>query len=401
MKNFHALLAALFAAASPAAAGKAPQSEYSAELLDVKTLFAGNELEALAQPFVGVATSDGVVGGLYPIRVTGVSTEPMRTAAQEFLAALSPEQKIRAQYAIDDPRRRQWSNVGNSIYVRSGVSLKEMSKRQRGAAEKLMKASLSARGLALTESIRKTDQTLREINDGVGWFDEDLYYFKIFGIPTEESPWGWQVQGHHLVINYFVLSDQIVMTPTFLGGEPAVARIGKYKGNSVLQDEQALGLAFVRALDDHQRAAAILDSEKTGRSIRGEANSDNLVLDYEGVRAASFTPAQRDLFLDLIERFIGVMDEGHAAVKLEDIARNLDDTWFAWVGSTEDDAVFYYRIHSPVVLIEFDHQSPAGTRSINPPDVPTRDHVHVVIRTPNGNDYGKDLLAQHLAAVPH
>jgi len=26
---------------------------------------------------------------------------------------------------------------------------------------------------------------------------------------------------------------------------------------------------------------------------------------------------------------------------------------------------------------------------------PTRQHIHTVVRTPNGNDYGKDLLRQH------
>jgi hypothetical protein len=30
--------------------------------------------------------------------------------------------------------------------------------------------------------------------------------------------------------------------------------------------------------------------------------------------------------------------------------------------------------------------------------VPTRDHLHTVVRTPNGNDYGQDLLRQHLEA---
>lgn len=27
----------------------------------------------------------------------------------------------------------------------------------------------------------------------------------------------------------------------------------------------------------------------------------------------------------------------------------------------------------------------------------TQRHIHAIIRTPNGNDYGKDLLALHLA----
>ena len=52
-------------------------------------------------------------------------------------------------------------------------------------------------------------------------------------------------------------------------------------------------------------------------------------------------------------------------------------------------------------MIEFDHQFPVGTRSFNAPEKPTRDHIHTVIRTPNGNDYGKDLLGQHLEQHEH
>jgi len=86
---------------------------------------------------------------------------------------------------------------------------------------------------------------------------------------------------------------------------------------------------------------------------------------------------------------------------MEEITAHLDETWFAWVGGTASDSVFYYRIHSPVVLIEFDHQMPVGTQMINPRGKTTRDHIHVVIRTPNGNDYGKDLLHEHLEHHSH
>ena len=41
-----------------------------------------------------------------------------------------------------------------------------------------------------------------------------------------------------------------------------------------------------------------------------------------------------------------------------------------WIGSTGADSVFYYRIHSPVILIEFDHQSPVALQG--PRGVPTR-----------------------------
>ena len=114
------------------------------------------------------------------------------------------------------------------------------------------------------------------------------------------------------------------------------------------------------------------------------------------------TAAQKVQLMALIERYVGNMDDGHARVKMDEVRRHLGDTWFAWIGGADDASVFYYRIHSPVILIEFDHQLPVGMRRIaRNPRLPDREHVHTVVRTPNGNDYGKDLLRQHYERHPH
>ncbi len=83
---------------------------------------------------------------------------------------------------------------------------------------------------------------------------------------------------------------------------------------------------------------------------------------------------------------------------MAEIEQYWDETFFAWIGASGADSVFYYRIHNPVVMIEFDHQLPVALEG---PDLPTRDHVHTVVRTPNGNDYGKDFLRQHLQLHKH
>jgi len=119
-----------------------------------------------------------------------------------------------------------------------------MNPNQKAAARNLMATTLSARGLDLADAIRKTDQTLRELNENDLDYGAELYFFTIMGLPSTTEPWGWQVDGHHLVINAFVLGDQIVMTPTFLGGEPITTTSGKYAGNVILQDEQNQGLAL-------------------------------------------------------------------------------------------------------------------------------------------------------------
>ena len=95
--------------------------------------------------------------------------------------------------------------------------------------------------------------------------------------------------------------------------------------------------------------------------------------------------------LELAGLYVNDMAEGHARVRMDEVRQHLDRTWFAWIGKTEPGSVFYYRIHSPVILIEFDHQGGVAFDNKSP----SRNHIHTIVRTPNGNDYGKDLLRQH------
>jgi hypothetical protein len=107
----------------------------------------------------------------------------------------------------------------------------------------------------------------------------------------------------------------------------------------------------------------------------------------------SLSAKQRELLLDLIGEYVNNMADGHARMRMNEVRQHLDNTWFSWIGGTSDNSVFYYRIQCPVLLIEFDHQTPVALPGRGGP--PTRRHIHSVVRTPNGNDYGKDLLRQH------
>jgi hypothetical protein len=349
------------------------------------------------EPFRGITTDGSLVPDLFPIRATGVSTEPVRLATDAFLASLDAEQRERTTFPVQHDEWRLWSNV--SGYQRAGVGFNEMSDAQRERAFAMMRAGLSARGLEKTRNIMRLNGYLAEILDNYERYGEFLYWITVMGTPSPTEPWGWQLDGHHLVINYFVLGDQVVMTPTFMGSEPVRAESGRYAGTVVMQEEEAKGLALIEALDEAQRRVAIIQSSKTGNNALAQAFRDNLVLDYAGIRASAMTARQRELLLDLIAEYVHNMSEGHARVRMDEVREHLDDTFFAWIGDVGPLATFYYRVHSPVILIEFDHQSPIALDG--PRGVPDRRHVHSVVRTPNGNDYGKDLLRQHYEAHAH
>ncbi len=365
---------------------------------DPGSRFSQMEKEALASPFVGVTTDGKVETDLFKIESTGVSTREVMDATQAFLAALTDEQRSKSTFPIDDDEWRRWAN--QHALPRQGVTFEEMTGAQRGLAFKMIGAGLSARGLKTTQDIMKLNHTIAELSGRHGEYGYGrwAYHLTFMGTPSETKPWGWQFDGHHCIINYFVLGDQVVVAPLFLGSEPVWADEGDHAGTIVLQEEQNAGLALAQSLTEAQRAKAVLKPEKDGTNSSAEAFSDNVVIPCEGIPVSELDDPQRVLFLRLCELWIGNIREGHAKVKMAEIESHLDRTYFAWIGEMNQDSVFFYRVHSPVVLIEFDHQRPIA---LGRSGTATRNHIHATVRTPNGNDYGKDLLRQHLLAHPH
>lgn len=374
--------------------------DLDAYLERARTSSARMEEQGLTEPYRGIMTSEGHVEDLYRIHSTGVSTKPVRDAARAFLLSLDTSQRDQVLFAVDDIEWRKWAN--QHIYLRDGLSFENMSVVQREAAFELLAASLSARGLTLTRDIMRLNGTLAEMKDNnYIEYGEWKYWVSILGEPSATEPWGWQLDGHHLNINYFVLGDQVVMTPAFWGSEPVVARSGQFAGTRIMDEETTAGLALFRSLASEQQDEAVLEVSKEGNNILAQAFSDNLVLDYAGIPASHMDETQRNLLLDLVGLYVGNLQDDHAHVRMVEVENYLEQTWFAWIGGAGDDAVFYYRIHSPVILIEFDHQRPVALRHLYPDRAPNREHVHSVVRTPNGNDYGKDLLRQHYRQYAH
>jgi hypothetical protein len=375
----------------PAASARefpAPASEFLLRYRD--------EGEALlAQPFTGITTDGRVAPGLFKVEKSGVSTRPLKDAADAFLAALGPDARTRAVFPVETEAWRRWSNI-HPYVMRHGVCLDAISQAQRDRALALLRASLSAQGFETARGVMKLNEAIREITGRDVEYGEWLYWLSVMGTPSDDAPWGWQIDGHHLIVNCFVLGDQRVMTPMFMGSEPVAIDEGPYAGTRVFEVEERDGLAFARSLTDDQRGKTVLGTALP-QEVFTAAFRDNVELRYEGIRYGELSSAQQRLLLGLVDTYVGRIRPGHAAVKKDEVARYLGDTHFAWIGGIDQDSVFYYRIHSPVVLIEFDHQR--GIALDN--DQPARTHIHTVIRTPNGNDYGRDLLRQHHAQFNH
>src|SRR5262245_3078459 len=238
--------------------------------------------ESLGEEFRGI-TADGVIRpGLFPVRKTGVSLAPILRAARDFLATLDARQQHQVSFEIESDAWRSWSNV-HPFLMRHGVGLHELTPAQRQAALALVSSGLSASGFETARNVMKLNEHALELTGLTDEYNEWYYWLSIFGMPSDSEPWGWQFDGHHLIINCFILGDQLVLTPLFMGSEPVFAESGKYAGTQVFRAEESVGLALMQGLSHEQQAKAIIGT-RLPSEVLGAAYSDNLRMSYEGLR---------------------------------------------------------------------------------------------------------------------
>ncbi len=322
---------------------------------DVGDRFAGmreNGERSVREPFRGITTDGTVVPGLYPLQTTGVSTDPIRRAALEYLDALNPSQRQQVSFEVTSDAWRRWWNI-HPFLMRHGVLLDDLTDQQREAALRLVEQTLSASGFRTARDVMRLNHTVGEITGSWTEYGEWVYFISLFGQPSADEPWGWQIDGHHLIVNCLVLGDQLVATPMFVGSERVVAETGIYSGTSVLQPEQNEGLAFINSLRAEQRGKAILYDSilstvlppergigSDGR-VQTAAFRDNAQIPYEGIRATELTGGQREQLLRLVALYTGRLRHGHAELWLDAVRQHLDDTHFVWMGGTGREDVFY------------------------------------------------------------
>ncbi len=306
----------------------------------------------------------------------------MADAADAMLAALGPKSEA-AAFAFADPVRLDWHYTPRT---RQGVAIRDMNETQRDALRNLMRTALSSPGILKARAIMALEATLAEIeNSSLSYRDPEGYLVAVFGTPGT-YPWGWRLEGHHLSINVTLAAPgEVSVTPAFLGTNPARIPSGPKTGHRIQYDEFILALRLARGLNDGQMAKAQL-SGSPGNVVAGPGRGDAFK-DPVGLRADGLSEAQRGLLMQLIAAYVGIARDEIGRPYMILAQETLDQTYFAWAGEISDRGAFYYRIHGPRLLIEFDNTRGGGN------------HIHSVWRDP-AQDFGRDALWEHYQNAP-
>lgn len=326
--------------------------------------------------------------------------ENMAEAAAGLLDALSDDAKAQARFEFDNEKeRKDWSNLPARVHPRNGLSFGEMTDGERRATHRLIETGLSTQGYAKAFGVMHLDDVWAGLVEarrrgGGAMFGADKYWIAVFGEPGLEKVWGWQLDGHHLAVNLTSVQGKLNAMPMFFGAEPEVVPSGPYAGWRIFSSERRKALALGESLTAEQRTKAVLSETIPAAIFTGPGDGDALKK-FEGITADLLNLAQRELLWDLVNEYLDNAAPAIAEAHRERIRADGDETlYFAWMGPIDDEANFYYRVHGPSVIIEYDNTS-VGPRSGG-----YTNHIHTVLREPS-NDFGDDLLRKHYAESEH
>lgn len=356
--------------------------------------------------------------------------EEMADAASDLVASLDIAQRQAIFFAFDDTdERRTWYYTPTN---HGGLPLSGMNSLQQQRGFRLMASGLSI-GAYNTATLIMNNENILDLLDG--WYparfgsrarDPMMYRFSIFGSPADEV-WAWRLGGHHLSLNYSVISGRVEFKPAFMGADPSESPLAGghlFRPFAGIEDGAR---DLVQDLNTQQRDAAVISEVApydlmTGNSSRLQADTtlphlwqpfrevppeidalkireaqilaeSGMTREHlarlqwartpKGLKYTLLNACQQQMLENLLHQYLDRLPASMAAREAAKIKQVKEDLHFAWAGSVVPHEPHYYRIQGPRLLIEYDNFQRSGT------------HVHSVWRDPDG-DFGEDVLTSHI-----
>ena len=184
--------------------------------------------------------------------IAEISAKPsivaLATVMKSFRASLSDGLLADASFPLGHKESYSWTNTPPSMGGnRGGIRFGELSADQLALFYEVLNAFLSDDGYTKVSLITKDVEThLSKIRPD--FWDPNAYHIALFGNPETDGSWGFQLDGHHLALNFLVHGGAVSIVPAFVGSEPATIN-----GTEVLQDERGNAFALLNSLDESQK----------------------------------------------------------------------------------------------------------------------------------------------------
>ncbi len=359
---------------NPNASNKTRQSTPVLALALVATIFSSNFLW-------GIESEVGKAFEAFEIAsIENRSTKAMVQAANRFLKNIDPIFTPKAKLPFNTPEKAVWSNLPPNIDY-AGIRIADLNDSELRHLVTLLATSLSPNGFEKVRGIMLGDDLLVR-GDQTGnrmLFGADNYWFFIYGSPGEDEAWGWQFDGHHLAINLTIGKDEVTISPSFIGTQPADVQWGKTYKSSPMEGEVSHAFELINSLSPDMRAKAVVGERR--QNLDAGPGADDVTPSHQGIKAVQFNENQKSILNELITEWTSILPRKYAQKRQSEINTSLDETYFGWWGKTETGSAVYFRVQGPKVLIEFANQNLGGD---------PLQHLHSIFRDPS-NDYGSQF----------
>lgn len=295
--------------------------------------------------------------------------------AATLINSMDKEQKANALFPLEAQERENWHYVPME---RKGIRIDSLNKTQTKLLSSLLSASLSEQGHQTSQEIIQLETLLYQRSDKSDFRDPGKYTTAIFGNPKKEQPWAWRFEGHHLSLNFTIISEKVTLTtPFFFGTNPAEVRKGELKGLRPLGKIEDHARTLAKSL--HLDGVHVHFTNKAPKEILTGQDRSAKTLAKEGVSFSELKKEPQTQLLNLVNLIASNQRSENLSLQPAD----LQNAQFAWAGAFEKDKAHYFRIQTDKFLIEY-----VNTQN-------NANHAHLVWRDFE-NDFGRDLLKEHL-----
>ena len=274
-------------------------------------------------------------------------------AVGAFLEGLDEKKRAKASFEYGDKERFNWHFIPRP---RKGLPINELRDKEEKLGLAILKASLSAIGYKTVEKVRTLEAVLAKIEGPNRRFprDPDLYFFSIFGKPSEKDAWAYRFEGHHLCLNFAFKGHEIVSaTPLMLGANPGEVTIDHpMKGQRVLGSLEYLARALITSLPEDQRKAAT--GEGNPKEMEGMQSATYNGERPEGLTLDKLTKDQKKATRKLFNQYLRHLDDASKKAARQVVMKgDWSKIHFVWRGGLEAERGHSYIFHSPDFVINY------------------------------------------------